>query len=47
MTLPRGWTRYYNLRAGDKLEVIADGKLIIRPEKERPSSTRPRRPSGK
>ena len=31
ITLPKSWTRYYNLKAGDKLEVIADGKLIIRP----------------
>lgn len=33
MTMPKEWVRYYSLRAGDKLEVIADGELIIRPEK--------------
>ncbi|MFC1862158.1 AbrB/MazE/SpoVT family DNA-binding domain-containing protein, partial [Chloroflexota bacterium] len=28
---PRSWARYYNLKAGDRLDVIADGELIIRP----------------
>lgn len=29
--LPRAWLRYYGLKPGDKLEVIADGELTIRP----------------
>ena len=33
ITLPVGWVRYYNLRAGDKLEVITNGKLTVSPEK--------------
>ncbi|MFC2051886.1 AbrB/MazE/SpoVT family DNA-binding domain-containing protein [Chloroflexota bacterium] len=31
VSVPRSWVRYYNLKSGDKLEVIANGKLIIRP----------------
>jgi bifunctional DNA-binding transcriptional regulator/antitoxin component of YhaV-PrlF toxin-antitoxin module len=31
VTVPRGWVRYYGLKAGDRLEVIADGELRIRP----------------
>ena len=34
ITLPAGWIRYYNLKAGDKLEVIANKKLIVRPIKQ-------------
>lgn len=47
ITLPKAWIRYYGLRAGDKLEVIADGELIIRPEKEMLSSSRWRKPNSK
>jgi len=32
--LPISWVRYHGLQAGDKLEVIADGKLTIRPKKK-------------
>lgn len=35
VTLPTAWVRYHRLQAGDKLEVIADGKLTIRPIKTR------------
>jgi len=45
VVVPRPWTRYYGLKAGDKLEVIANGELIIRPEKERLSITKPQRPN--
>ena len=31
LTIPKGWARYYKLKSGDRLEVIADGQLIIRP----------------
>ncbi|MFC1871653.1 AbrB/MazE/SpoVT family DNA-binding domain-containing protein [Chloroflexota bacterium] len=35
LTIPKGWTRYYGLKAGDRLEVIANGELVIRPERKR------------
>ena len=31
ITIPKSWIRYYKLKAGDRLEVIADGELTIRP----------------
>ena len=31
ITIPKSWIRYYKLKAGDRLEVIADGELMIRP----------------
>jgi len=34
MSLPVGWVRYYNLEAGDRLEVIANKKLIVRTNKK-------------
>lgn len=34
ITVPRGWVRFYRLSAGDQLEVIANGELIIRPLKQ-------------
>lgn len=33
ITVPKGWIRYYGLKAGDRLEVITDGELIIRPKR--------------
>ena len=30
VTLPKGWINYYNLRPGDKVEIIADAELTIR-----------------
>ena len=35
MTLPRAWIRYYGLKPGDKLDVIANGDLIVRPKRRR------------
>jgi len=35
MTLPKGWVRYFGIRPGDKLNVITDGDLIVRPKKKR------------
>ena len=35
ITLQKGWVRYYRLKAGDRLEVIANGELIIRPNRNR------------
>lgn len=31
VAVPRDWLRFYGLKPGDKVEVIADGDLIIRP----------------
>ena len=31
MTLPKAWVRYYGLRAGDVLEVTANGDLVVHP----------------
>jgi len=28
--IPKGWLRYYELKKGDQLEVITDGKIIIK-----------------
>jgi len=44
ITVPKAWIRYYGLKVGDKLEVIADGELIIRPVKETLSSSRQQKP---
>ena len=35
LTVPKGWARYYGLKAGDRLEVIADEELIVRPERKK------------
>jgi len=33
ITLPTAWVRYNNLKAGDRLEVITNDKLTVRPDK--------------
>lgn len=33
VTIPKGWARYLKLKAGDKVEIEANGELIIRPVK--------------
>jgi hypothetical protein len=33
VSLPTAWVRYNNLKAGDRLEVVANKRLIIRPNK--------------
>ena len=33
ITVPKGWVRYYGLKAGDRLEVIANGELTVRPKR--------------
>lgn len=30
VTLPKAWIRYYDLKPGDKVEIIANKELIIR-----------------
>jgi antitoxin component of MazEF toxin-antitoxin module len=43
VSLPTAWVRYNNLKAGDRLEVVANKRLIIRPKnKEGPADTGPR-----
>ena len=34
ITLPKGWVRYYGLKAGDRLEVITNEVLTINPIRE-------------
>ncbi|HZA25152.1 MAG TPA: AbrB/MazE/SpoVT family DNA-binding domain-containing protein [Dehalococcoidia bacterium] len=29
--LPKGWFNYFGLKAGDAVEIVADGNLVIRP----------------
>lgn len=33
ISLPKPWLRYFGLKPGDELEVIANGELTIRPPK--------------
>jgi len=33
VTIPKDWSDYYHLVAGDKVEVIANTKLVIKPIK--------------
>jgi bifunctional DNA-binding transcriptional regulator/antitoxin component of YhaV-PrlF toxin-antitoxin module len=32
--LPRAWFRYYGLKPGDKVDVIANGEITIRPKQK-------------
>ena len=32
ITVPKSLVRYYGLKAGDKLEVVADSELVVRLE---------------
>ena len=34
VTVPRAWANYYRLKAGDKVSVIANDHLTIRPYAE-------------
>ena len=31
VTLPRGWLDYFGVKAGDRVEIVANGALVIRP----------------
>ena len=33
ITLPKGWLRFHRLRAGDKVQVITNGELLVRPKR--------------
>jgi len=47
ITIPKSWAKYYKLKPGDKVEIITNGELIIRPEKEKLSSSRRQKPNCK
>jgi bifunctional DNA-binding transcriptional regulator/antitoxin component of YhaV-PrlF toxin-antitoxin module len=32
--LPKAWLRYYGLGPGDKVEVISNGEITIRPKRK-------------
>ena len=34
VTLPKAWTRYFQLKAGDKVGIVVNHDLIIRVRKE-------------
>jgi bifunctional DNA-binding transcriptional regulator/antitoxin component of YhaV-PrlF toxin-antitoxin module len=40
ISIPKGWAEYYGLRAGDKLQMIANGELTIRPLKDHSNGKR-------
>ena len=40
VTVPPSWTRYYDLSPGDKLEVIANDELTIRPVRKKESTNK-------
>ncbi len=31
VTLPRGWLAYFNIKAGDRVKIVADQDLVISP----------------
>lgn len=31
VTLPKGWVRFYQLKPGDKVAIIANDEILIRP----------------
>lgn len=35
MTIPKGWVRFYRLKAGDKVMVVADEELLVKPKARR------------
>lgn len=41
ITLPKGWLAYFGLKAGDKVELVANGALVIRPIKTDDSDDSP------
>ena len=47
VTLPKAWIRYYGLKPGDRVEVIANDDLTIRVKgykgKDKEASVRPNR----
>ena len=35
VTVPKAWARYYELKAGDNVQIIANGELIVKPKRKR------------
>ena len=35
ITLPKPWVRFHGLQAGDIVEVVTNGKLVVRPMRQR------------
>jgi antitoxin component of MazEF toxin-antitoxin module len=35
VTLPKAWVKYFRLKQGDRVEVIANNELIIRVKQDR------------
>jgi bifunctional DNA-binding transcriptional regulator/antitoxin component of YhaV-PrlF toxin-antitoxin module len=33
ITLPKPWVKFHHLKPGDKVEVITNGKLVVKPLK--------------
>jgi len=46
VTLPKGWLRYMGIKAGDKVDVITNGEIIIRQKRRKSSSVRRKRRVG-
>ena len=40
VSIPKPWATYYALKPGDKVEVITNGKMIVRPLKQRKDGVR-------
>lgn len=38
--LPKAWLRYYGLKPGDKVEVISNGEITIRPKRKGPEANK-------
>ncbi len=34
VTLPKAWTKYFQLKAGDRVEIVVNDELVIRVPKE-------------
>ena len=38
--LPKAWLRYYGLKPGDKVEVVSNGVITIRPKGQKATAHR-------
>lgn len=41
VVIPKAWARSYGLQPGDKVVVIANGKLVVKPLKRRKGNGQP------
>jgi antitoxin component of MazEF toxin-antitoxin module len=39
--LPKAWLRYFFLQAGDEVEIVSNGTIIIKPIEKNPTKTSP------